>query len=168
MIAAMALSKVLGMLRSVLLASHYGTGTEANAFTAATQIPLTCFDLLLSAAILGCFIPVYNSFFKDGGSGEAKADRFACVFLNFVITVTGILTVAGILFADPLLSLISPDLTQAEHSLGVVLLRIMFPMILFTGAAYTLVGVLQSKNEFIVPSLISCISNLGVILYFVL
>ena len=51
-------------------------------------------------------------------------------------------------------------------ALAASLLRIMFPMIIFTGAAYTLVGVLQSKNEFIVPSLISSISNAGVIFYF--
>lgn len=161
------------MLRSVLLAAHYGTSAQANAFTAATQIPLTCFDLLLSAAILGCFIPVYNSFRGENGDtpdtqSVQQADRFACVFLNFVLTITGIMTVLGILFADPLLSLISPSLSAQEHALGVTLLRIMFPMILFTGATYTLVGVLQSKNEFIIPSLVSCISNLGVILYFLL
>ena len=77
------------MLRSVLLAAHYGTSAQANAFTAATQIPLTCFDLLLSAAILGCFIPVYNSFRGENGDtpdtqSVQQADRFACVFLNFV------------------------------------------------------------------------------------
>ena len=62
MIVAMVLSKVLGLIRSTLLASHYGTSTAATAFTAASRIPLSFFDMLFSAAILGCFVHVYNSF----------------------------------------------------------------------------------------------------------
>ena len=60
MVAAMVLSKGLGMVRSMCMASAYGTGWQANAFSAASRIPLSFFDLLFSAAILGCFIPVYN------------------------------------------------------------------------------------------------------------
>lgn len=97
---------------------------------------------------------------------ERQADAFACIFLNFIFLLTGILTFFGILFAEPIISLIAPNLDAETAALAASLLRIMFPMIIFTGAAYTLVGVLQSKNEFIIPSLISSISNAGVILYF--
>lgn len=41
----------------------------------------------------------------------------------------------------------------------------MFPMMIFTGAAYVLVGILQSHGSFIVPALVSSVSNLGVIIY---
>ena len=58
MVAAMILSKGLGLIRSTCMASAYGTGWQANAFSAASRIPLSFFDLLFSAAILGCFIPV--------------------------------------------------------------------------------------------------------------
>ena len=170
MVFAMVLSKGLGMLRGVLLANHYGINMEANAFSTASRIPLAFFDMLFSAAILGCFIPVYNSFKSEQNTfdaeSEKKADAFACVFLNFIFLLTGILTLVGILFAEPIIGLIAPNLDAETAALAASLLRIMFPMIIFTGAAYTLVGVLQSKNEFIVPSLISSISNAGVIFYF--
>ena len=52
MVAAMVLSKGLGMVRSMCMAAAYGTGYEANAFSAASRIPLSFFDLLFSAAIL--------------------------------------------------------------------------------------------------------------------
>ena len=81
MIVAMVLSKVLGLIRSTLLASHYGTSTAATAFTAASRIPLSFFDMLFSAAILGCFVPVYNSFKSKNNTfdqeSEQQADRFA-------------------------------------------------------------------------------------------
>ena len=87
MIAAMILSKGLGMVRSMCMAAAYGTGWQANAFSAASRIPLSFFDLLFSAAILGCFIPVYNSFAdrEDKTAAERDADTFACIFFNFIL-----------------------------------------------------------------------------------
>ena len=168
MVAAMILSKGLGLVRSMCMASAYGTSWQANAFSAASRIPLSFFDLLFSAAILGCFIPVYNSFADrdDKAEAEREADTFACIFFNFVLLLTGLLSVIGIVFARPILSLIASGLDEQTTALAVSLLRILFPMILFTGAAYTLVGILQSKEHFFLPSMISAISNAGVILYF--
>ena len=165
MIAATFLSKLLGMLRGVFMAARYGTGIESEAFAAASKIPLTFFDLLLGAAILGCFIPVYNSF---GEGREQRADEFASTFLNGVILLTGLLAFLGMVFAEPLLVLLTPKLNAEAARLAVSLLRILFPMIAFTGSAYVLVGVLQSKGSFLVPSLISVCSNGVIILYFLL
>ncbi|NLE13376.1 MAG: hypothetical protein GX628_06825 [Clostridiales bacterium] len=160
MMGATVLAKLLGMLRGVLLAGRYGTGIEANAFSEASHIPLTFFDLLLSAAILGCFIPVYNSL-KD----EKTSDRFAGLFLNLVLLATGIMAFAGIFLAKPIMMLMGGGLAPEAQRLAVRLLRMLFPMIIFTGATYTLVGVMQSKGRFLLPALVSAISNGGIIIY---
>ncbi len=161
------IAKLLGMLRGVLQANAYGTSAEANAFTAASKLPLAFFDMFLAAAVLGCFIPVYNSF-KEKDSERVtspEADRFANIFLNFIILLCGVLAIVGILFAEPFIGLITQGLDEYTKSLAITLTRIMFPLVIFTGAAYTLVGVLQSKGSFIVPALISAVSNAGVVLY---
>ncbi len=169
MMAATVVAKLLGMLRSVLQASVYGTTDEANAFVAASKLPLAFFDMLLAAAVLGCFIPVYNSFSgSDDIDRDAKADRFASVFLSFIVLLCSLMALAGILLSDPLVSLIAGNLDSETHILAVRLTRIMFPLVIFTGAAYTLVGVLQSKGSFIAPAMISAISNAGVVLYLAL
>ena len=77
MVFAMILSKGLGMLRGVLLANHYGINMEANAFSTASRIPLAFFDMLFSAAILGCFIPVYNSFKSEQNTFDAESEKKA-------------------------------------------------------------------------------------------
>ncbi len=167
MMGATVIAKLLGMLRGVLQANAYGTTEAANAFTAASKLPLTFFDLFLAAAVMGCFIPIYNSF-KENGDGSVlskEADEFACVFLNFIILLCGVLAVVGIVFAEPFIRLITNGLPEATVNLAVTLTRIMFPLVIFTGAAYTLVGVLQSKGSFIAPALISAVSNAGVVLY---
>ncbi len=170
MMVATVLSKVLGMLRSVLLAAHYGTSWQAEAFVTASRIPLAAFDLFLSAAILGCFIPIYTSLAEKsrqaGKSGEE--DRFAGLFFSAVSLFTGLLTLLGILFAPQLIAVIGVGLDAQTAALATTLLRIMFPMILFTAGAYTLVGVMQSKGSFILPAMISAISNGLIILYFLL
>jgi len=169
MMGATVIAKLLGMLRGVLQANAYGTTYEANAFTAASKLPLAFFDMFLAAAVLGCFIPVYNSFKeKDADKVTSPdADRFACTFLNFIMLLCGVLALVGIIFAEPFIRLITPGLDAATVSLAVTLTRIMFPLVIFTGSAYTLVGVLQSKGSFIAPALISAISNAGVVIYFI-
>ena len=164
MMGATVISKLLGMLRGVLQAGAYGSLPEADAFVAASKLPLAFFDMLLAAAVMGCFIPVYNSF-RESGDEKNGADGFACIFLNFVALICGVLALVGILFAEPLIGFIGSGLSPEMHSLAVTLTRIMFPMVIFTGSAYTLVGLLQSKGSFIAPALISAISNGGVVAY---
>ena len=168
MMGATVIAKLLGMLRSVLQAGAYGTTPEANAFTAASKLPLTFFDLLLAAAVLGCFIPVYNSFAggtEPSDDRKREADSFAAVFLTFIIAACGALALIGMIFARPLVSFIAPNLDESALALAVTLTRIMFPLVIFTGSAYTLVGVLQSRGSFIAPAMISAISNAGVVVY---
>ncbi len=162
MMGATVLSKVLGLLREMLLASAYGAENPvAEAFSAALTVPSAFFDILFSAAILGCFIPVYNSFKAQ----SEEAERFACTFLNAIALLTGFLALLGIIFADVIIKVQAPGLE--DPVLAGVILRILFPMIIFTGMAYTLVGLMQSKGRFFLPALISSISNAAVIVYFI-
>ena len=164
MMAVTVAAKLLGVIRARIQASHYGIGMEANAFSQAYNIPLPFFDMLLSAAILGCFIPVYNSFTQND-DGKREADNFASVFLNIIMLATGLLAVLGIVFAEPIINIMGAELDPATRILAVKLLRIMFPVIIFTGTTYILVGVLQSKGRYILPAFISAISNAVIIIY---
>ena len=163
MMAATLLAKALGLLRTVLLASSYGTGLEAAAFAEASVIPLTVFDMLLGAAIPGSFIPAYNRLLAR--EGTKRADDFAQRFVNVVLLLCLALAGIGIVLSPQLISILAPGLGGEAEELASALLRIMFPMIIFTGGAYTLTGIMQSKGRFLLPALISAISNAGVIIY---
>jgi putative peptidoglycan lipid II flippase len=158
-----AFSKVLGLVRDIFMAYFYGGGEAFAAFAAASRIPRDFFDIFLGAAILGVFIPVYNSF---DSNEEKNRDEFANIFLNFVILATGLLAFFGSVFSEQIINIMVPGFTPAMTRLASVLLRILFPMIVFTGAVFTLTGILQSKGEFLAPALVSAVSNLGIIIYF--
>ena len=159
------LGKVLGLFRDHLMAVHYGTtGMEAKAFYIASRIPRVFFDVVFASAIAACFIPVFSEYLTQRGKKEAF--RFGSNFLSVMALLTAVLTVLGILFAQPLVTLFADGYDPQTAELAASLTRVMFPTVLFTGVAFSFVGVLQSLGEFNVPALISVVSNLVIILYY--
>lgn len=159
------LGKVLGLIRDRMLAVNYGTGMEANAFYTASRIPRVFFDAVFASAIAACFIPVFSEYLTR--QGKEKAMRFAGTFLTVMAALTAVLSVAGMGFAGPLVELFADGYDESTARLAVRLTQIMFPTVLFTGVAFSFVGILQSLDEFNIPALISTVSNLIIIGYYV-
>lgn len=156
-------AKLCGMLRDSFVAAYFATGAVADAYFAATKIPLLFFDLVIGGVISAAFIPVFNEYLER--DGKARAMEFANRFINAVLILTGLMSVVGITFAPQLIDLITPGLADSTKQLAVHLSNIMFPMIIFTGLAFSFVGILQSFGEFNVPAIISLVSNGVMILY---
>ena len=165
MIGATMVSKVLGMLRQVMTASIFAASMEGIAFSAASGIPLAIFDMLFSTAVLGSFLPIYKGHLDSDGK---RAESFSSSFLTGISLITATAAVLGIVLARPIIRLSAPDLDDSTLTLAVLLLRIMFPSMIFAGAAYTLVGILQSHESFLLPALISAVSNFILIVYLAL
>ncbi|MBR4232134.1 MAG: murein biosynthesis integral membrane protein MurJ [Oscillospiraceae bacterium] len=160
------IGKLLGLLRDRLLTVNYGSGMATNAFLTASRIPRVFFDAVFASAIAASFIPVFNELAVK--KGRREADGFAGNFISVMALITLALTVLGTLFAEPLVSLFADGYDAETTALCVRLTRIMFPTVLFTGIAYSFVGILQSLDEFNVPALISVVSNALIILYFLI
>ena len=156
--------KALGLYRDRLLAVHYSTGAAANAFFTASRIPRVFFDAVFASAIAACFIPVFSEYLEKKGRKEAF--RFADGFITIIALLTGALTLAGMAFPQPLVAVFADYADPATTELAVSLTRVMFPTVLFSGVAFSLVGVLQAQDHFTAPALMSAVSNLVIILYF--
>ncbi|MCD8315022.1 MAG: murein biosynthesis integral membrane protein MurJ [Firmicutes bacterium] len=170
MAAATFAAKALGLIRDMLVAAYFGTGAEADAYMLATKIPTTLFDAVVGGVISASLIPIFSDALKKeedpAYAGESR--RFSNRFITLVVLVTLIIVTLGIIFADPLVSFMAPDFDAETHSLSVNLTIIMFPMLIFTGFAFSFVGILQSYGEYIIPSIISFVSNVVIILYFLI
>lgn len=163
MFSAIFLAKVLGLVRNIVFANFYGTGFEATAFFTASRIPLQLLDMTLGAAISSTFIPIFNEYLQK--DGKKRAIQFANNFLNVIIVVSLVLTVLGIIFAPQIVSIIAPNLDIQTLELTIQLIKILFPIMIFTAVAYVSVGFLQSMDEFKIPSIISVVANGILILY---
>lgn len=165
MFSAIFLAKILGLVRNIVFANFYGTGLEATAFFTASRIPLQLLDMSLGAAISSTFIPIFNELLQKKGKDESI--KFANNFLNIIIIISLVLTVLGMIFAPAVVKVIAPNLDESTFTLTVQLIRILFPILLFTAVAYVFVGFLQSLDEFNIPAIISVVANGLLILYLV-
>ncbi len=159
------LSKAMGLLRDILVANAFGTTAPAVAYETASRLPILIFDFVLGGVVSAAFIPVFNDLLvKDG---KKAAMRYAASYVNMISLLTGAVTLLGILFASPLVKVLAPALPPEVHALAVELTRILFPMVIMTGLAFSFVGILQSMGEFQIPALISLVSNSIMVLYLV-
>src|SRR6188508_3013467 len=68
-------SRVLGLLRSVIIAQAYGTQPELDAYFVAFRLPDLVFQLLAGATLASAFIPTFARTRAD--DGEAAGWRLA-------------------------------------------------------------------------------------------
>lgn len=165
MVAATLLSKVLGQARDSLLTAFFGAGIESDAFFTASTIPTTLFDVVVGGVISATFIPVFNTIMAERGKDEAMS--FVNKFVTLIICITVLISAAGILFRNQLVSFMASGYEPEKQALAANLTAIMFPMIIFTGLAFSFVGLLQSFGEYKIPSIISLVSNVAIIIYYV-
>lgn len=156
--------KILGLLRDTLLAANYGMSMQANAFQTASRIPRVFFDAIFASAISASFIPIFNESLEK--KGRDAAFGFSNKFITLIGIVTAVFTTVGIVFAPQLTNLFSPGFDAETAQLSTELLRIMFPTVIFTGIAYSFVGILQSFDEFTIPAALSIVSNGIIIVYY--
>ncbi len=166
MAAATMLAKICGMVRDMLIGAFFSTGIDAVAYMTASKLPTMLFDIVIGGVISAAFIPVFNSILEKKSKEEAM--EFASRFITVILIITSLIAVFGIVFSDQLINFMAPEFNAETHARAAKLSCIMFPMIIFTGLAFSFVGILQSFGEFNIPAIISLVSNAAIILYFVL
>ena len=141
LVMAVLFSKILGLLRNMLLARYYGTSAMADAFSAASSLPLTIYDITLGTAIASAFVPVFNE--KLTRDGRKEAERFGSNFLNIAVLISLVLAVLGILFPHAALLIVASGLSGEALSIATVLVRIILPVMCVATGVYIFIGILQ-------------------------
>ncbi len=157
--------KILGLVREQYMALNYSIGTEAVAFMTASRVPRLFFDAVFASAISASFIPVFNEYLSKKSKKEAF--ELANRFITVIGLATVLMTVFGTIFAPQLLKLLASGLDSETSIFAIELLRYMFPSMIFTGIAFSFVGILQSLDEFTIPAAMSAVSNIIVIAYYI-
>lgn len=160
--AAGALSRLLGLFRDRLLAGTFFGGQEwqLDVYFAAFRIPDMIFQLLVLGALSAAFIPVFSRYLEKK---QEEAYYLSSAVINFLMIFFILLAFLVFIFTNPLVRLIAPTFDSAEASLMVNLTRIMLLAQLFFGLSNFLTGVIQSHQRFLVPALSPVAYNLGII-----
>jgi putative peptidoglycan lipid II flippase len=151
------LSRVLGLVREIVVANYFGARGPINAFTIAFQIPNLVRALVADAALSGAFVPVFSELLEKGE--RARAWRVASTLFWLFLLGLSAVTALFILLAP----LIVPAMTDAYDDLAVTLSQILFPTVVLLGVFGVVVGVLNSHEHFSVPALTPVFWNLVII-----
>ncbi|MCL5784844.1 MAG: murein biosynthesis integral membrane protein MurJ [Patescibacteria group bacterium] len=159
--ATMMLSKVLGLVRDRLLA-HVFLPEKIDIFWAAFALPDLIFQIIILGALSVAFIPVFTEHLEN--KGKEDAFEMARAVLNVSLAIFIVVTVLIFIFAQPLISsFIAPGFTPVRQSQVVELARVILfgQVILVIGSFF--IGISQSFQRFIIPSLAPVFYNLGII-----
>lgn len=163
---AVAISRLLGLVRYRLLASNFGHDIKLlDSFIAASVLPDAIFEVLIFGTIALAFIPVFSQYLS-----RDKLDRawkLSSSMISFGLLIFFIFTIIVMIFAKPLAALIAPGLVAKDPQTQILiarLLRVMLISQLFFVVSIFITGVLQSFQRFLIPALASIFYNLGIII----
>ena len=158
--AATGLSRVLGLLREIVVRGFFGVeGAGINAFTVAFQVPNLVRALVADAALSSAFVPVFTDLLEKGD--RARAWRVASSLIWILLLGLTAITALFILAAPWIMSLFGYHGEDGE--LAVTLARILFPIVVLLGISGVIVGILNSYEHFSVPALTPVAWNLVII-----
>lgn len=155
------LSKILGLIRDRLLA-HVFSPDKIDIFWAAFRLPDSIFQIVILGALSVAFIPVFTEILENKGRQEAF--EMARTVLNVFLAIFLLATVLIFWLAQPIISnFIARGFTPEKQMQVVMLTRVILfgQVILVLGSFF--IGILQSFQRFIIPSLSPVFYNLGII-----
>jgi putative peptidoglycan lipid II flippase len=152
-------SRILGLVREIVVRRYFGVEGSINAFTVAFQIPNLVRSLVADAALSSAFVPVFSELLEK--REKARAWRVASTLLLLVLMALGALTALFILLAPWLMKPFGYE--GAQEDLVVGLSRVLFPTVVLLGLTGIVVGVLNSYEHFTVPAIAPVFWNLVII-----
>lgn len=156
------LSKILGLVRDRLLA-HVFSPDKIDIFWAAFRLPDSIFQIIILGALSVAFIPVFTEHLE--GKGKEDAFEMAGAVLNVSLVIFVVVTILIYILAEPIISnFIAPGFATERQMQVVSLTRIILfgQIVLIFGSFF--IGILQSFQRFIIPSLAPVFYNLGIII----
>jgi putative peptidoglycan lipid II flippase len=156
------LSRILGLVRDVVIAHLFGASRAYDAYLIAFMIPHLLRRLLAEGALSSAFIPIFTArLTKDG---PKQAERFANTVFTAALLFFAVLTVLGIFLAPFYVPFFADGFSREQLDLTVRLTQITFPFIALVGLAAIVMGVLNSYERFFAPAFAPVLFNVGVIL----
>jgi putative peptidoglycan lipid II flippase len=156
------LSRILGVVRDIVLSNQFGTSDQYGAYTAAFRIPDTLYLLIIGGALGSSLIPVFSRFLGQGD--QANAWRLANTVVNYSMVVLTISTVLAWIFAPFIVStLLAPNFPEDTKNLTIELTRLLLIQPLFMGLGGIALALLNGSENFVWPALAPLVYNFSII-----
>ena len=155
------LSRILGLVREMIIGSVFGASGMTDAYVSATKIP-NFFTTLFGEGSLGTvFIPIYNRGLEE--KGKEKTDEFVFSLLNLIIAFTSTMSVIMILFSRQILKITTGFADPERFEAANGLLKIVAFYFLFIALSGVVSSLLNNYKKFAVAASMGIVFNLVII-----
>jgi putative peptidoglycan lipid II flippase len=157
------LSRIMGMVRDMVVSRLFGAGFATDAFFAAYQIPNMLRRFFAEGALTAAFVPTFADCYTKKGEVEAKELANTCFTLLTI--VMALITATGIIFSPHIVHLMFPGFAAepSKLELTVLLNRLMFPYIFFVSLVALCMGILNTLRHFFTPAISTVFLNITII-----
>ncbi|MDO6825166.1 murein biosynthesis integral membrane protein MurJ [Marinobacter sp. 1_MG-2023] len=157
------LSRVLGLVRDMVIARYFGAGAGADAFFVAFKIPNFLRRLFAEGAFSQAFVPVLSSYRENRPASDVKR-LVDAVAGSLGLVLLGI-TLVAMLGAPLLTAVFAPGFLDDDVKFALTsdMLRITFPYLLMISLTAFAGGILNSYDRFAVPAFTPVLLNLAMI-----
>lgn len=160
------ISRILGLLRDVVVARYFPVDGATDAFFVAFKIPNLLRRFFAEGAFSLAFVPILAEY-KEKQSREALQD-----LIDYVAGTLGlillVITSLGMIAAPWVVDIFAPGFSKqadAQPELAAEMLRITFPYILFISLAGLVGGILNTFSKFAIPALTPALLNVVMIAF---
>ncbi len=142
------ISRVLGFIRDILIATVLGAGPISDAFFVAFRIPNMFRRLVAEGAFSAAFIPLFSRDLEE--NGKLTALEFASHALGFLTGFLFIFSTLFMIFMPFLMQFLAPgfEVGGPQYDLAVTFSRITFPYLTAMAIVALLGGVLNTFYKF--------------------
>ena len=152
-------SRVLGLIREMVIAALFGASRNMDAYLTAFRAPNMLRDLFAEGALSTAFVTTFSR--RIATEGDQSAWRLASKVATLTLVFMSAITLLGIVFAPFVIDILAPGFPAEKAALTIQLTRIMFPFILLVSLAALVMGMLNAKDVFGIPALASSFFNIG-------
>ncbi|NDJ75226.1 MAG: murein biosynthesis integral membrane protein MurJ [Chloroflexi bacterium] len=155
-------SRVLGLVREMLLSRFFGAGVAVDAFNLAIIVPRSLYDLLIGGHVNSALVPVLSEY-------AAHKDRrvlwdLVNALLAIAVISLAVLVLGLELFAPQVIGLVASDKASNEvREQATTLLRVTAPALMFLGLFAVVSGLLYALRRFTWPAFASTVFNATIV-----
>ena len=156
-------SRILGLLRDVVLARFFGASLIMDAFLVANRIPNMLRRFFAEGAFSQGFIPVMARYREKHEHEDAR--EFVDSIAGTLGLILFLVTLVGVIAAPILVLIVAPGFVGAggDFDLATLMLRFTFPYLFFVSLTAFAGGILNTYGRFGVPAFTPVILNVVLI-----
>ncbi|CAG0964107.1 partial Lipid II flippase MurJ, partial [Anaerolineae bacterium] len=154
-------SRVLGLVREMVIAYLFGATGLVSVFRVAATIIQTLYDFLVGGMVSAALVPVFSDFTK---ANRDELWRVASVVFNVLAIFLAFAVIILEIFAPQLVLILGGGYDAELQASAVEMIRLILPALFFLGMSGIVTGLLYALKRFTYPAFTTAAYNAGIVI----